>query len=168
MLEYCRNKFLGLKINTNASMLNEKLIHSILNSNFSEIVFSVDGADKNTYEKIRINGKFDKVFNNLKLFADIKKKFYRNIQTIVKISGVKISNDIKVKSLEEKFKEFADVIQLVGYTPWESAYDNDKDSVLDPCGFYGEEFCGGMEKLILVIMTVNQNCPCGMLKEKYL
>ena len=112
MLEYCRNKFLGLKINTNASMLNEKLIHSILSSNFSEIVFSVDGADKNTYEKIRINGNFDKVFNNLKLFADIKKKFYRNIQTIVKISGVKISHDIKVKSLEEKFKEFADVIQF--------------------------------------------------------
>ena len=49
-------EFLGLKINTNASMLNEKLIHSILSSNFSEIVFSVDAADKDAYEKIRING----------------------------------------------------------------------------------------------------------------
>ena len=135
MLEYCRNKFLGLKINTNASMLNEKLIHSILSSNFSEIVFSVDAADKDAYEKIRINGKFDKVVKNLTLFSEIKKKFYKDIQTIVKISGVKINNEINVSSLEERFREFADIIQLVGYTPWESAYDNDKNSVLDPCGF---------------------------------
>ena len=30
MLEYCVNKFLNLKINTNASLLNEEKIHAIL------------------------------------------------------------------------------------------------------------------------------------------
>ena len=52
MLDYSNNKFLAFKINTNASMLNEKLIHSILSTNIQSIVFSVDAAEKETYEKI--------------------------------------------------------------------------------------------------------------------
>ena len=32
MLKYCESKFLALKLNTNASMLNERLINEILSS----------------------------------------------------------------------------------------------------------------------------------------
>ena len=39
MLDYCNGKFLGLKMNTNASLLNEKLIHKILSSDLQTIVF---------------------------------------------------------------------------------------------------------------------------------
>lgn len=134
MIDYCKGKFLGFKINTNASMLNEKMIHSLLSANFNEIVFSVDAADKETYEKIRINGKFEKVFNNLKLFSEIRKKYYSGIHTIVKISGVKINSDLKVNELEEKLGDFADIVQLVGYTPWESSYENPVNDIQEPCG----------------------------------
>ena len=64
MLKYCENKFLGLKMNTNASLLNEKMIHEILSSDLQTIVFSIDAKDKES-EKIRINGKFDKIIKNL-------------------------------------------------------------------------------------------------------
>lgn len=134
MIDYCKGKFLGFKINTNASLLNEKMIHSLLSAKFNEIVFSVDAADKETYEKIRINGKFEKVFNNLKLFSEIRKKYYSETDTIVKVSGVKINSDLKVNKLEETLGEFADVVQLVGYTPWESSYDNPINNIQEPCG----------------------------------
>ena len=45
MLEYTRDKFLNLKINTNASLLNETKIHAILSNNVKTIVFSADAAD---------------------------------------------------------------------------------------------------------------------------
>ena len=53
MIQYAKNKFLGFKINTNASMLNENLIQNLLDANFAEIVFSVDATDKETYEKTK-------------------------------------------------------------------------------------------------------------------
>ena len=61
MLKYCEGKFLGLKINTNASILNEELIHSLLSSDIQTIVFSIDSADKENYEKVRVNGNFIKL-----------------------------------------------------------------------------------------------------------
>ena len=51
-LKYCENKFLALKINTNVSTLNEKLINNLLSSSLQTIVFSIDSADKEIYEKI--------------------------------------------------------------------------------------------------------------------
>ena len=39
MLEYCTGKFLELKINTNATLLNEKLIHKILQSGVTDVYF---------------------------------------------------------------------------------------------------------------------------------
>tara|TARA_X000000950_G_C13773264_1_gene601899 strand:- start:351 stop:1121 length:771 start_codon:yes stop_codon:yes gene_type:complete len=133
MTEYANNKFLALKINTNASMLNEKLIHNILSTNFQSIVFSIDAADKETYEKIRVNGKFDKIISNLELFSKIRKKHYSKSKHIVKCSGVKINNDQKVEKLSDKLKKYADVIALVQYTPWESSYENEINQIETPC-----------------------------------
>ena len=41
MLEYCSGKFIEFKMNTNATKLNEKLIHQILKSGMTDLVFSV-------------------------------------------------------------------------------------------------------------------------------
>ena len=133
MLEYSNKKFLALKINTNASMLNEKLIHSILSTDIQSIVFSVDAADKETYEKIRVNGKFEKIIKNLELFSKIRREHYSKSKHIVKMSGVKISSDQSINKMEEKFKKLADVIAFVNYTPWESAYDNEINDLDHPC-----------------------------------
>ena len=133
MLDYSNNKFLAFKINTNASMLNEKLIHSILSTNIQSIVFSVDAAEKETYEKIRVNGKFEKIMRNLELFSDIRRKHYSKSKHIVKMSGVKISTDQSINKMEEKFKDIADVIAFVNYTPWESSYENEPNNLEHAC-----------------------------------
>ena len=133
MLEYTNKKFLAFKINTNASMLNENLIHSILSTDIQSIVFSVDAAEKETYEKIRVNGKFEKIMSNLELFSQIRKKHYSKSKHIVKMSGVKISTDQSINKMEEKFKDIADVIAFVNYTPWESSYDNEINNLDHAC-----------------------------------
>ena len=133
MIQYAKNKFLGFKINTNASMLNENLIQNLLDANFAEIVFSVDATDKETYEKIRINGKYEKIFKNLELFSKIKKADFPNSNTISKISGVKIKEAQNVDEMKSKVGNYVDVVQLVDYTPWESSYDNPIGQVNEPC-----------------------------------
>jgi len=133
MVQYSKNKFLGFKINTNASMLNENLIKNLLDANFAEIVFSVDATDKDTYEKIRINGKYEKVFKNLELFSEIKKSEFPNSNTISKISGVKIIEAQNIEEMKSKVGNYVDIVQLVDYTPWESSYDNPIGYTNEPC-----------------------------------
>ena len=62
MLEYCSNKFLNLKINTNASLLDEKKIHAILAGGVKTLVFSADAADEKLYSELRVNGNLKKSF----------------------------------------------------------------------------------------------------------
>ena len=46
ILKYCEGKFLGLKLNTNATLLTEKKIHSLLSSDIQSLVLSIDEKDK--------------------------------------------------------------------------------------------------------------------------
>ena len=54
-------EILNLKINTNASVLTESKVHSILQSGVKTLVFSADAANEKLYEKLRVNGSFKKI-----------------------------------------------------------------------------------------------------------
>ena len=43
-----------------------------MSSDIQTIVFSIDEKNKENYEKIRVNAKFEKIMANLELFAEIK------------------------------------------------------------------------------------------------
>ena len=83
MLEYTENKFLNLKINTNASLLNEKKIHSVLSGGVKTIVFSVDAADPKLYEKLRVNGKFEKTLSNIEMFNELKTNIIKTVRLLL-------------------------------------------------------------------------------------
>ena len=133
ILEYASSKFLALKMNTNASMLNEKMIHSILSSDLQTIVFSIDEKDKDAYEKIRINGNFERIIKNLEKFDEIRTKYYSRDDKIVRISGVKINENQNVEEMKKKWGTIADIVAFTNYIPWESSYDNDINNVSLPC-----------------------------------
>lgn len=133
MLEYATGKFLGLKLNTNASVLTEPLIHAILQSDLRTLVFSADAADKNTYEKIRVNGKFDRVMRNIQLFHDIKSTHYKDNPLVTRVSGVKLNDDQNISDMEKAWGSLVNEVAFVHYNPWESAYNNDENSLISPC-----------------------------------
>ena len=132
-LKYCEGKFLGLKLNTNATLLDEKKIHSLLSSDLQSLVLSIDEKNKENYEKIRVNAKFDKIMKNLNLLKNIREKNYRDSKLLIRISGVKINTEQSVEEMNKFYKEFADEIALVNYSPWESAYDNEINNIEDVC-----------------------------------
>ena len=132
-LDYTKGKFLGLKVNTNASMLNEKMIHCLLSSDLQTIVFSVDSPNPDEYEKIRVKSNFKKLMKNIELFHEIKEKSYKDSKHIIRISGVKMSEGQTVNKMEIKFGKFADFIGFTNMTPWQSSYDNEINDIKDPC-----------------------------------
>jgi len=134
MITYVGKKFLGFKINTNASLLTEDLSHTILQSGLQTLVFSIDAADKESYEKIRVNGNFDKVLANVIKFNEIKEKFYPESNLITKISGVYISDEMQsYEDLVSFWKNKADEVAFVHYLPWESSYSNKINNQTSPC-----------------------------------
>ena len=132
-MEYANGKFLGLKLNTNASMLTEKMAHTLLSSDLQTIVFSIDSKDKDAYEKIRINGKFEKVVANLERFNHIRNTQYSRSDKIVRISGVKINDKQDIDEMKKQWGDVADIIAFTNYTPWESSYDNPENNISSPC-----------------------------------
>jgi len=132
-LKYCEGKFLGLKINTNVTLFNEKLINTLLSSDIQTLVLSIDESNKENYEKIRVNAKFDKIMKNLEMLREIREKNYKNSKLKVRISGVKINKDQNIDEINKFYKDFADEIALVNYTPWESSYENEVNQISDPC-----------------------------------
>tara|TARA_E500000075_G_C6887447_1_gene267751 strand:- start:35 stop:808 length:774 start_codon:yes stop_codon:yes gene_type:complete len=132
-LKYCEGKFLALKLNTNATLLDEKKIHSYLSSDLQTLVLSIDEKNKENYEKIRVNAKFEKIMKNLDLLKNIREKKYKNSKVKIRISGVKINTDQNIEEMNQFYKEFADEIILVNYAPWESAYDNEINDITTEC-----------------------------------
>ena len=132
-LKYCENKFLGIKLNTNATMFNEKIINMLLSSDLETLVLSIDAAEKEMYEKIRVNSKFEKIIKNLELFKKIRESKYKNSKLKVRISGVMINKNQNIDEIKKFYSNFADEFSLVNYTPWESSYDNEINDITDAC-----------------------------------
>ena len=101
MLSYTKDKFLNLKINTNASILDEDISHSILQSGVKTLVFSADAADSAMYSKLRVNGKLEKILENIKKFNEIKFKQYPDSKIITRVSGVKVNDKQNLDEMEK-------------------------------------------------------------------
>ena len=68
MIDYTMRSSLNLKINTNGHYFKLKNIEKLLDNPPHHLSISLDGATKETYEKVRVNGRFDRLMSNLKLF----------------------------------------------------------------------------------------------------
>lgn len=134
MLDYAKGKFLGFKINTNASHLNEANARMILESDISTLVFSADAGEKEVYESLRINGDFDKVMENIKNFNKLKVHEYPESRLLTRVSGVlfdKIKQDLDTH--RNAWKDVVDQVAFVNYLPWENPYESDSNDIQDAC-----------------------------------
>ena len=133
MLEYTTDKFLNLKINTNASLLNEKSIHAILSGGVKTIVFSADAADEKLYSELRVNGSLKKVLKNIELFNKIKETSYSGRKIITRVSGVKFNDQQSINSMKNLWQGLVDQVAFVDYNPWENIYDRESNKIIKPC-----------------------------------
>ena len=133
MLEYTIGKFLNLKLNTNASLLDEKKCHAILSGGVKTIVFSADAATEPLYSKLRVNGSLSKVLKNIENFKKIKETKYPNNPIISRVSGVKFNNEQNFISMEKFWGDLVDQVAFVNYNPWENSYNKAPNNIIDPC-----------------------------------
>ncbi len=80
MIRYARKKHIWVRTVTNASMLHLRDIYrNLVDSGPNEIQISIDGATKETFEKIRVGSNFDVVKSNCKLINRYCEEKGRNV-----------------------------------------------------------------------------------------
>lgn len=133
MLTYTRGKFLNLKLNTNASLLDDEKCHAILQSGIKTLVFSADAADEPLYSQLRVGGKLDKVLANIERFQNIRATQYGGSSIITRVSGVKVSAAQDLDSMQKLWGGLADQVAFVEYNPWENTYQQPINDIATPC-----------------------------------
>lgn len=133
MIKYAGGKFLALKLNTNAWSLDEKLCYAILEAGVNTVVFSADAASEPAYSRLRVNGKLEKVYANIKKFRDIRGKYFPESRVITRVSGVKVPSSDSLEDMEKFWGELVDQVAFVNYNPWENSYEKPINSIDIPC-----------------------------------
>ena len=122
MLEYTQGKFLNLKLNTNASLLDEEKCHAILSGGIKTVVFSADAAEEPLYSKFRVNGKLSVILENIERFQKIRESKYPDLAIITRVSGVKFSDEQDFDSMQRVWGGLVDQVAFTKYNPWENVY----------------------------------------------
>ena len=74
IIRYAGSKGSIVKLDTNATLLDDEKARMLLASKPNIVSISIDGINKESYEKIRVGGKFEIVIKNLKNFIEIRNK----------------------------------------------------------------------------------------------
>jgi len=65
LMEYCESRGIAPSIISNGSVYTERMASRLLSLSRSTIVFSLDAATPELFERIRVNGKLETVLNNI-------------------------------------------------------------------------------------------------------
>tara|TARA_Y100000591_G_scaffold19757_1_gene14627 strand:- start:2431 stop:3579 length:1149 start_codon:yes stop_codon:yes gene_type:complete len=138
VIEYTSNKqnIYEIKINTNASFLNEKLCHTLLKNNISQIVISSDHYEKENYERLRLNSNFEKIVENVDRLFNIRKNYYPNSQTEIRVSGVDNERNLDRQKFYTFWKKRSDHV-TAGFPleRWNTYENSTHENIKDPCEF---------------------------------
>ncbi|MCC7201192.1 MAG: radical SAM protein [Nitrospirae bacterium] len=74
MIRHARENGIGTRLSTNATVLTKEKTNALLDAGLDFIIFSFDGYDKDTYERIRVNANFEKTLKNIRSFLEEKKR----------------------------------------------------------------------------------------------
>ena len=129
--------YIGLA--TNGILLNEKHVEVLIRNKVNELTISIDGATKETYESIRINGDFDRLVHNLKMFGEVKNRYK------VRNPGLRF-NFVMLKCNAHEMTEILRLAKSLGvssvrfrhYTDWGGEIDFRKESLIFHPEIYNE------------------------------
>jgi radical SAM protein with 4Fe4S-binding SPASM domain len=100
MISLAEHAGIRVGISTNATRLTEQASRALLDSRLSILLLSLDGITKETYEAIRVGATFEKVIENIRRFAEIK----RSSSSRLKASLQMIAMD-RNKAEQERFQQ---------------------------------------------------------------
>ena len=109
--------FIDIMLNTNGTILSEERARKFLKSGITRVRFSLDAATKETYEQVRLGGKFDSTMKNIERFLEIKKQEKLDLPVVgVNFCKTKF-NEHEEDTFIEKWNDKVDFIVIQDFQP---------------------------------------------------
>lgn len=106
MIDYANKRGILVNLNSNGTILTDKIINNICKLDIGEIGISVDSTKKTEYEKIRVGANFEKLLENIKKLTDEIDR--RSRKTIVTMTPIIFKSNI------DELPEFIKLAKKVG------------------------------------------------------
>ena len=116
----CAEKILYMKdkgihevmMNTNGSKIDSTLAQKLITSGLDRIIFSCDGLNRETFNRIRKGGDFDTFMRNIKNFR-VWRDCSRQRKPIIRVNvAIMEENKHEMKDVKKFFKDIADEIKF--------------------------------------------------------
>jgi MoaA/NifB/PqqE/SkfB family radical SAM enzyme len=131
MIRYAKERGCWVETSTNATRLTEDAARKLIESGLDRIYLSMDGLTKETYEKVRVKGKFEEVLGNIERFLDLKYEYGSPIEADIQI--VRLSEtDAEVEEFVRRWSESrADIINIKELDTWGGQIDDVKELAVE-------------------------------------
>ncbi len=114
---------LDVMFNTNGLLLTPERARSVMDSGVDLIIISIDGATRETYEKIRVDGDYDTLLRNIEFIIDYRKTS-RRTKPLIRLQFVKMKDNIhEFGMFREMWKDKVDVLVGLDYSNRSSRED---------------------------------------------
>jgi radical SAM protein with 4Fe4S-binding SPASM domain len=100
-------------MNTNGIPYTPERIREIILAGLDRVIISMDGATKETYEKIRVRASYEKLVENVKLFWKIRNELGR-VRPFIRIQMVRMKDNAhEVQQFMEMWKPYVDDLRIL-------------------------------------------------------
>ena len=124
-----------VKVNTNAKLLSEQKLNSILYSKVNILVVSTDHHEKEKYEILRKGASYDQMITNISKINYIRNQYRKDELLLTRASGVKFTEDLNIDEFSEFYGQYFDEVALINYSERWNTYSNNVDpNDHRPCG----------------------------------
>lgn len=120
MVSYARKKIphAMLRFSTNGLLLTPAKTTDLFEAGLDSITISLDGVTKATYEKIRINGDFDKLIKNIEYLISYKEKHgFKSPQILVQSINMDETKN-EISAFKNRWKGIADGVAIKPLLHW--------------------------------------------------
>lgn len=103
IIKYAHSRNIRTLVSTNGTLLgNPGIIEKILESGLDDLIVSIDGANENTFKKIRGEGFFEKILTNIRLLNSMKREINCFVPKIIILCTI----------MDQNIEELLDIVHL--------------------------------------------------------
>ncbi len=126
MIKYAAEKGVNTGLSLNPYMLHKKLAEELVDSGISNLLFSLDGHDDISFEKIRgVSNAYDKSVDRLNYFLNLKVERERKMQVVVSMIDFPSNRDsIKAKASDWDNTPGVDRFRSKQFSTWDGSADD--------------------------------------------
>lgn len=138
-------KIKHLFISTNGLLIDRNVSEQLLTSGLDKIIVSLDGACKETYERIRIGSDYDKVVHNILDFIEMRRK-HNKVKPSVAVQIIRMHDTVKEIDDFLRFwksridpQDQIDIKEYIGWqyqVPYRNSLRENKIKIRVPCLVY--------------------------------